>query len=143
MDGKIEQTLTLFRSLMVEVLKMCGGSGASTFSTVHGKAQKTDLRAVQLYEKKEPKIPQDQTLKFSRKKSVKSSMKCTRRCGGQRPCIATPQRLSLDAWDGAAPRRVGGLRTCPTSVGWIRGISGAARSVSRHHRTGGNVAHGR
>ena len=48
---------------------------ASTFSTVHGKAQKTDLRAVQLYEKKEPKIPQDQTLKFSRKKSVKSSMK--------------------------------------------------------------------
>ena len=44
-------------------------------STVHGKAQKTDLRAVQLYEKKEPKIPQDQTLKFSRKKSVKSSMK--------------------------------------------------------------------
>eukprot|EP01048_Picozoa_sp_COSAG05_P004859 COSAG05_NODE_275_length_12406_cov_12.621841_22_plen_80_part_01 len=45
---------------------------ASTFSTVHGKAQKTDLRAVQLYEKKEPKIPQDQTLKFSRKKSVKS-----------------------------------------------------------------------
>ena len=63
---------------------------ASTFSTVHGKAQKTDLRAVQLYEKKEPKIPQDQTLKFSRKKSVKSSMKCTRRCGGQRPCIANP-----------------------------------------------------
>ena len=62
---------------------------------MHGKAQKTDLRAVQLYEKKEPKIPQDQTLKFSRKKSVKSSMKCTRRCGGQRPCIATPQRLSL------------------------------------------------
>ena len=44
-------------------------------STLHGKAQKTDLRAVQLYEKKEPKIPQDQTLKFSRKKSVKSSMK--------------------------------------------------------------------
>ena len=116
---------------------------SSTFSTVHGKAQKTDLRAVQLYEKKEPKIPQDQTLKFSRKKSVKSSMKCTRRCGGQRPCIATPQRLSLGRWVSAAPRRVGGLRTSTTSVGWIRGISRAARSVSRHHRMGGNVAHDR
>ena len=112
-------------------------------STLHGKAQKTDLRAVQLYEKKEPKIPQDQTLKFSRKKSVKSSMKCTRRCGGQRPCIATPQRLSLGRWVSAAPRRVGGLRSSTTSVGWIRGISRAVRSVSRHHTTGGNVAHGR
>ena len=30
---------------------------------VHGMAQKTDLRAVQLYEENEPKIPQAQTLK--------------------------------------------------------------------------------
>ena len=46
-------------------------------STVHGMAQKTDLRAVQqyMYEKKGPNIPQAQILKSSRKKSVKSFMK--------------------------------------------------------------------
>ena len=67
--------MSLAESTHLDLRKNGPFKDASTFSTVHGKAQKTDLRAVQLYEKKEPKIPQDQTLKFSRKKSVKSSMK--------------------------------------------------------------------
>ena len=55
--------------------RQAGFKDARGFSTVHGMAQKTDLRAVQLYEKNEPKIPQAQTLKSTRKQSVKSSMK--------------------------------------------------------------------
>ena len=42
---------------------------------MHGMAQKTDLRAVQQYKKKGPKIPQAQTLKSSRKKSYTTVVK--------------------------------------------------------------------
>ena len=64
-------------------------------------------------------------------------------CIWQSTCIATPQHLSLQHDDGAAPRPVGGRMHdfADTSVRCFRGISSAARSLSDHRKGRPNVPH--
>ena len=76
-----------------------------------------DLRAVQQYEKKEPKIPQAQILKSSRKKSVKSPRNEPGAAGGATLLYRmqrTPRRAAR-----AAPARLRPSAACFTCLSQV------------------------